>query len=174
MVNGSDWGPVLVGGRVRLKPIDQRVASAIVAGTPDDGLAWEEGFPMSPLLGIAGRIEYSPVALGPFLAYLIIRLSDGKAIGDAGFHGDPNAEGELELGYAVVPGDRRQGFAREAVELLMTWAQTQPGVRAFTARVEPTNTASKRLLETVGLVSGGERDGWQLYSRRVSSELGET
>jgi RimJ/RimL family protein N-acetyltransferase len=163
VANSSDWGPVLTGQRVRLEPIDQRLATAIVAGAPDEGIAWEEGFPMPPLLGIAGKIESSPVTLGPFLAYVIIRLSDSKAIGDAGFHGDPTAEGELELGYAIVPGARRQGFAREAVELLMTWARTQPGVRAFTARVEPTNTASKRLLETVGLVSDGERDGWQHY-----------
>lgn len=173
MADSSDWGPVLTGRRVRLEPIDQRLAAAIVAGAPDDVLEWEDGFPMPPLLGIARRIKSSPLTLGPFLAYVIIRLSDGKAIGDAGFHGDPNADGELELGYAIVPSARRQGFGREAVELLMTWARTQPDVRAFTARVEPTNTASKRLLESVGLVSHGEGDGWKVYSCPATLEPAE-
>ena len=86
---------------------------------------------MAPVLGISEKIAEAPVTLGPFLAYVIIRRADGKAIGDAGFHGPPTPKGEVELGYAVVPVARRQGYAREAVELLIDWAKEQPGVRAM-------------------------------------------
>lgn len=159
------WGPVLSGTKVRLEPIDQRLARAIVAGTPDPSLAWEEGFPMPPVVGLARMIHEATVPVGPFLAYVLIRKTDGKAIGDAGFHGPPDSDGELELGYAVIPSARRKGFASEAVGLLIAWAQRQPGVHGFRARVEPGNNASERLLEGLGFARKGERDGMHLFVR---------
>lgn len=111
---------------------------------------------MTPVLGIARTIATATEPLGPFAAYVIIRRADGKAVGDGGFHGPPNADGEVELGYAMVPAARRQGFTREAVELLIAWAARQPGVRAFTARVKPGNIASEGLLGGLGFVREGE------------------
>ncbi len=70
------------------------------------------------------------------------------------------------IGYALVPAVRRIGLAQEAVELLIGWAQSQPDVRAITARVEPGNVASERLLERLGFVSEGERDGMQRFVLR--------
>jgi RimJ/RimL family protein N-acetyltransferase len=166
LIAGS-WGPVLSGGLVRLQPIDPRLARAMLAGAPDSDLVWEQGFPMAPVLGIARKIAAATEPLGPFLAYAIVRQADGRAIGDAGFHGPPSAEGELELGYAMVPAARRQGFAREAAELLIAWARSQPGVRAITARVEPGNTASERLLDHLGFVGEGEREGMQRFILRT-------
>jgi GNAT superfamily N-acetyltransferase len=163
------WGPLLAGERVCLRPIDPQLARTMVSGTPGTGLAWEDGFPMAPVLGISEKIAEAPVPLGPFLAYVIVRNADGKAVGDAGFHGPPNAQGELELGYAVVPVARRQGYARDAVELLIAWAGHQPGVRSFTARVERGNTASERLLEGLGFARDGHRDGMQRFLLGVAA-----
>lgn len=171
-LSAGGWGPVISGRRVRVQPIDPRLARAIVAGGPESDLAWEEGFPMAPVLGIARRIAAATAPLGPFSAYAIVRQADGRVIGDAGFHGPPSAEGEVELGYAVVPAARRQGFAREAVELLVAWAWSQPGVRAITARVEPRNAASERLLDRLGFIREGERDGMQRFVLRTAAPLG--
>jgi RimJ/RimL family protein N-acetyltransferase len=157
------WGPSLQGERVCLRPIDPRLARTMISGSPDPDLAWEDGFPMAPVLGISEKIAEAPVTLGPFLAYVIIRQADGKAIGDAGFHGPPTPKGEVELGYAVVPVARGQGYAREAVELLIEWAKEQPGVRTFAARVECGNTASERLLARLGFVPDGSRGGMQRF-----------
>lgn len=159
------WGPLLLGERVCLRPIDPRLARTMISGTPGVDLAWEDGFPMAPVLSISEKIAEAPVPLGPFLAYVIVRNADGKAVGDAGFHGPPNAEGELELGYAVVPVARGKGYARDAVELLIAWAGRQPGVRSFTARVEPGNTASERLLDLLGFVRDGDRGRMQRFVR---------
>jgi RimJ/RimL family protein N-acetyltransferase len=157
------WGPVLSGERVSLRPIDPRLARTLISGTPGPDLGWEDGFPMAPVRGISEKIAEAPVSLGPFLAYVIVRNADGKAVGDAGFHGPPNAEGELELGYAVVPLARREGYARDAVELLIAWAKGQPGVRGFAARVEPGNTSSERLLTGLGFVPDGSRGNMQRF-----------
>jgi RimJ/RimL family protein N-acetyltransferase len=142
----------------------------MLAGVPDPGWAWEEGFPMTPVLGIARRIAAAAEPLGPFLAYVIVRQADGKAIGDAGFHGPPDPAGKVELGYALVPAARGQGFARESLELLMAWAGSQPGVRSFLARVESGNTASEGLLERLGFVRDGERGGLQLFTRSIDDD----
>jgi RimJ/RimL family protein N-acetyltransferase len=160
---------VLSGVRVRVAPIDSRLARAMLAGVPEPDLAWAEGFPMPPVLDIARRIAAASEPLGPFLAYVIVLESDGTAIGDAGFHGPPSADGELEVGYALVPAARGVGLAGEAVGLLIAWAHGQPGVRAITARIDPGNAASGRLLTRLGFVSDGERDGMQRFVLRPSS-----
>jgi len=169
MVAGTgSWGPVLSGERVRLQPLDSRLARAMLAGVPESDLAWAEGFPMTPVLDIARTIAAASEPLGPFLAYVIVLESDGTAIGDAGFHGPPNADGELEVGYAVVPAARGLGLGGEAVGLLLAWARSQPGVRAITARVDRGNGASERLLSRLGFVFDGERDGLQRFVHRLS------
>lgn len=163
VARSGTWGPVLSGGRVRLEPIDSRLARAMLAGEPESDLAWAEGFPMTPVLGIARTIAAASEPLGPFLAYVIVLKSDGAAIGDAGFHGPPSAQGELEIGYALVPAARGLGYGGEAVALLIAWAQSQLGVRAITARVDPGNVASERLLRRLGFASEGEHDGKQRF-----------
>jgi RimJ/RimL family protein N-acetyltransferase len=156
IISPGSWGPVLSGERVHLEPIDPRLAGAMLSGIPGPDLPWEQGFPLATVLGIAQTIAAAPEPLGPFLAYAIVRESDGRAIGDAGFHGPPSAEGEVEIGYALVPRARGMGLARESVELLIAWAQSQPGVRAITARVERDNVGSERLLERLGFTRDGE------------------
>lgn len=152
----SDWGPVLSGARVRVEPIDAALASAMLAGVPGPELEWAEGFPMAPVLDIARTIAAAEKPLGPFLAYVIVSLADGRAIGDAGFHGPANADGEVEIGYALVPLARGAGLATEAVDLLVGWALSQPGVRAVCARVDRGNVASERLLARLGFEPDGQ------------------
>jgi RimJ/RimL family protein N-acetyltransferase len=154
----SRSSPVLQAARVRLEPIGAQRASALLAGRPEPGLAWEEGFPMPPLLAILRRVVAEPdgpVRFGPFFAYVVIRRADGLAVGDAGFHGPPGADGDVEVGYALVPGARGAGLATESVALLAEWALAQPGVSTVSARVDPDNPASVRVLERLGFVADG-------------------
>jgi RimJ/RimL family protein N-acetyltransferase len=164
VASGGSWGPVLLGQRVRLEPIDPQLAGAMLAGVPGPDLAWAEGFPMAPVRGIAERIAAASEVLGPFSAYVIVLQRDGMAIGDAGFHGPPSDAGELELGYALVPAARGQGLASEAVSLLIEWAQHQPGVRVITARVDHGNVASKRLLNRLGFARTDEDNSMQRFT----------
>lgn len=159
----GSWGPVLSGERVRVQPIDSRLARAMLAGVPASDLARAPVFPLAPVLDIARKIAAATEPLGPFLAYVIVRERDGKAVGDAGFHGPPDADGEVEIGYALVPAARGMGFARESVELLVAWALSQPDVRVITARVGRGNAASERLLERLHFHVEGEHGGMQRF-----------
>ena len=55
---------------------------------------------------------------------------------------------------ALIPEDRR-GLGREAVALLLSWVEQQPGVRRSTAEVLVGNEASLRLLAGLGFVDDG-------------------
>jgi RimJ/RimL family protein N-acetyltransferase len=155
-------GAMLSSARVLLAPITPRQARAMLRGTPEPDLPWEEGFPLPSVRGALERIvtaEGSGLELHPFFAYVIVRQSDGRAVGDAGFHGPPGTDGEVEIGYALVPAARGTGLAAEATGLLVAWARAQPGVRSVTARVEPSNGPSRRVLERLGFARDGERGG---------------
>ena len=148
--------------RVRLDPITARLARAMLLGRPEPDLPWADGFPLPSVRGALERIvtaEGTGLELQPFFAYVIVRRSDGLAVGDAGFHGPPSEDGEVEIGYALVPCARGTGLAGEATRLLVEWARAQPGVRTVAARVEPTNTPSRRLLERLGFAPDGVRGG---------------
>ena len=146
---------------MRVAPIDAELARAMLQGRPGPELRWGEGFPLPPVLAILRKIADTPggaLALGPFLAYVIVRRADGRAVGDAGFHGPPGSDGEVEIGYALTAGARGAGLATESVRLLAGWALEQPAVRAVAARVAPANAPSIRLLERLGFTRDGERD----------------
>jgi RimJ/RimL family protein N-acetyltransferase len=155
-------GPVLLGPRVRVEPIGRSRALALLAGTPQPDLPWEKGFPLPPLLAMLRRLlelDAGGTAFGPFFAYAIVRSEDGRAVGDAGFHGPPDAAGEVEIGYALTPAARGAGLATESVGLLCAWALEQPAVAAVAARVRPWNAASLGVLARLGFQLAGEEDG---------------
>lgn len=79
------------------------------------------------------------------------------AVGRAGFHGPPDEEGRVELGYAIDPAHRRQGYARAALELMLDRAAHDPQVRVVRATVSPTNLASRNLVQQYGFVEVGEQ-----------------
>jgi RimJ/RimL family protein N-acetyltransferase len=152
--------------RVRLDPISPRQARAMLAGSPEPDLPWEEGFPLPSVRGALERIvtaEGTGYSLQPFFAYVIVRREDGLAVGDAGFHGPPSDDGEVEIGYALVPAARGSGLASEAISLLVGWARGQPGVDRVIARVDPGNEPSRRVLERLGFERDGERGGLERF-----------
>jgi RimJ/RimL family protein N-acetyltransferase len=79
------------------------------------------------------------------------------AVGRAGFHGPPDAEGMVEIGYAVDPRYRRQGYARAALESLLSRAAGEPGVRTVRVSIRPDNQPSYRLAMQYGFAKVGEQ-----------------
>lgn len=86
---------------------------------------------------------------------LLVR--DSTVVGNAGFHGPPDADGMVEVGYTVLPAYRRRGVARAALATLTTQARRAPEVRMLRATVAPDNEASLGLVRSAGLVQVGEQ-----------------
>jgi RimJ/RimL family protein N-acetyltransferase len=87
----------------------------------------------------------------------VIDAGLGLVVGRAGFHGPPDAAGMVEVGYAVDPAFRRQGYARAALVALLQWAKADPSVRTVRATITPDNTASRALTAQYGFVEVGEQ-----------------
>jgi RimJ/RimL family protein N-acetyltransferase len=79
------------------------------------------------------------------------------AVGRAGYHAPPDTAGMVEIGYAVEPPYRRQGYARAALEALLRRAAEEPAVRTVRATIAPDNDASYRLVAQYGFVKVGEQ-----------------
>jgi [ribosomal protein S5]-alanine N-acetyltransferase len=99
---------------------------------------------------------------------MVMTEPDGRrhAIGTLGFHGPPDDEGRVEVGYRIEPDYRRRGYTSEAVRALFDWAATEHGIRRFVASVSPTNGASLALIRGFGFTQVGEQmdeiDGLEL------------
>ena len=99
---------------------------------------------------------------------IVLTDRDGtrRVIGTIGFHGSPDEQGRLEIGYSVQSAYRRQGIAREAVRAMLDWAATDHGIHRFIASISPDNEASLALTRAFGFVRTGEQmdeiDGLEL------------
>ncbi len=87
-------------------------------------------------------------------------------VGEAGFHGPPDSDGRVEIGYMVVSEHRRRGYAEEAARALLAWATAEHGITRFRADVSPQNIPSLSLIRKLGFVQVGthrhERRGEEL------------
>jgi len=81
----------------------------------------------------------------------------GVAVGRAGFHGPPDDDGMVEVGYSIDPQFRRQGYARAALRALLARAEADPAVHTVRATISPDNVASRDLVLAHGLVEVGEQ-----------------
>lgn len=83
--------------------------------------------------------------------YFVLRQDPHDlAIGAGGFKGPPTPEGDIEIGYSIVPEYQRRGFATEATLGLVTRALSSSRVRRVIAETLPDLTASIRVLESAG------------------------
>jgi ribosomal-protein-alanine N-acetyltransferase len=97
------------------------------------------------------------------------------ALGSIGFFGppEPAADGvpETEVGYGLVEEARGWGFASEALKALLVETDAA-GVR-IRASVEPSNTASVRVLAKCGFTElrGGNEDGELVMARPLPTPI---
>lgn len=101
------------------------------------------------------QLQADPGQAGWLLRAMVLRAA-GRVAGRIGFHCPPDSDGTVEIGYSVAPGDRRRGYAGEAVRRMLEWAAEQ-GARRCLASVSPGNAPSQALLAGFGFQKIGER-----------------
>ena len=87
-----------------------------------------------------------------------ISKTENKMIGDLCIVGEPNANGEIEIGYGTYDEFQGKGYMTEIVAGIIAWAKTQPAVKSIIASTDKTNTASFRVLEKNEFVKTGETE----------------
>jgi RimJ/RimL family protein N-acetyltransferase len=142
--------------RLQLLQLRLDDAATMLEGERPLGHQWASGYPTERTLVAAGMLVTADV--GAFGTFLVVRRHDGVVIGDCGFHGPPDSTGGVTIGFEIVPEARDSGYATEAVEALVAYAQTLPGVVTIHAEAAPGNVAAQRVLEKAGMqaVTGGD------------------
>ena len=85
-----------------------------------------------------------------YTLWIMIEKSDKSVIGALCFHGEPDLNGEVEIGYGTDDGYRNKGYMTEAIAGLVEWIKTQKEVRRVKAETEPDNLSSVKVLENNG------------------------
>jgi RimJ/RimL family protein N-acetyltransferase len=156
----------IVTDRLRLVPLRLADATVIVHGRKPDGARWAPGYPTDGTLVAAGvviRAQEEGRHLGPFRTYQIVRREGDLVIGDCGFHGPPDEDGTVHVGYGVAEVERGHRFAGEALQALISWAHGHPDVRRVLGDAARTNIASIIVMERAGMRRIDEDDDLVYY-----------
>lgn len=115
-----------------------------------------------------GQLAADP-SIHNWLGRAMVLTNDGgsrQVVGSIGFHGAPDEDGRLEIGYRVDPEYRNRGFARESATAMYRWAYEKHGISKFLGSISPENIPSLNLIEQYGYVLIGEQidevDGLEL------------
>ena len=88
----------------------------------------------------------------------ITRHGARRVVASVVFHGGPDADGAVEVGYGVERDAQCKGYATEATRAAVDWALGQPGVHVVRACTPSWHLASRRVLERVGMSLVGSHD----------------
>lgn len=110
---------------------------------------WDLPYTMERALAVASKqAGRDDIAAGEW-TQLAVDL-DGEMIGDVVCHLDDTAS-VAEIGYTFRPEFQGRGYASEATGALVDHILATTGVHRIEASLDPTNIASMRVLEAVGL-----------------------
>ena len=160
----------LITERTILFPVDIEMLNAISDGTFNQCSAYHhnEEWPENDLK------EALPVFIellkengnDGFNMWLIINKEDNQIIGSAGYIEKPDNEGNIEIGFGIIPSKREKGFCYEAVKALLQWGLSHDKVSSIIARCDKSNIASTKTIMKLGFEYLNEKDDlliWKLH-----------
>lgn len=121
----------------------------------------KEAFEQTILPNVADRTKdylYSTL-------WTVIAKDTNKMIGDICFVGEPNSDGEIEIGYGTYDEFQKKGFMTEAIGGMITWAKVQPKIVSIIASTEKDNIGSYTILLKNNFIKIGETEtlfNWKL------------
>ena len=108
------------------------------------------------------ELSREPGCRGWGLWYLVSRRpitagsNRGTLVGIIAYGGPPDADGDVTLGYSVIPEAQRRGFAAQATAALAEWAFRDPRTRSVSAET------FAELIPSIGVL---EKSGFQRTER---------
>ncbi|MFF7261886.1 GNAT family N-acetyltransferase [Streptomyces sp. NPDC008159] len=157
-VTGWKWNnPLHIDAdRIVLKGVHPAAAADLAEGGTG-GFDWIVGGPVDGTrvgAGLVFQAYEAGVHRPEWGMYVLVRKEDGLAVGALGYHGAPDEEGRVEIGYDLVEGARGRGYATEALRALADWARErareQGDVQCLFAVVDKVNTPSQGVVTRAG------------------------
>jgi ribosomal-protein-alanine N-acetyltransferase len=111
-----------------------------------------------------------------WLLRAVVTRNQPEMVGRIGFHGPPDVDGVVEIGYRIDAAHRRRGFGLESARQLIESAERLGQIWAVRASIAPANEPSLRIAARLGFQRVGERmdeiDGLELvFERRLTRRL---
>ena len=153
---------VIVTDRLELVPLTPSLLRAVAGGdlvqverqlNAPVGAGWQDGVPAEYRLA---QLAADPTEQ-PWLVRAVLLRTPRQVVGSIGFHAPPDDQGRVAVGYDIVAGTRRKGYAREALQALLDWAWATGRARTCVASVSPDNAPSLALLGVFGFQRVGEQ-----------------
>jgi RimJ/RimL family protein N-acetyltransferase len=160
--------------QVRIVQLDPATLVALAAGdldaarrtSPVDLTPWLAGAECVSTWRYRARQAVDTPEDLPWVTGVLRDETAGLSVGKAGFHAAPDADGMVEIGYAIDPAFRRRGYARAALRAMLDRARREPDALVLRATVSPTNAASLALIHQFDFLEVGEQwddeDGLEL------------
>jgi RimJ/RimL family protein N-acetyltransferase len=82
-----------------------------------------------------------------YTMWIVIEKSKKAIIGGICFHGEPNEEREVEIGYGTDLEYRNNGYMTETISGLIQWVRENKEVKSIIAETEKSNISSIKVLE---------------------------
>lgn len=144
--------------RLRLVPVTLEITRSLLSGSNEEveklgirvDLSWPTKDTMDILPIINKSLEIDKVPSG-FEFWMIVQKDTMEVVGDIGFHGKPNAEGEVEIGFGLVEQARKKGIGFEALKAIMEWLSYQESVKVVKADCLINNIPSAKILQRLGM-----------------------
>jgi len=115
-----------------------------------------------PLRWRVPQVKADPSSNKWFLRLIVLK-ENREVIGSTSFHGVPDENGMIEIGLGIESEFHNQGFAKESLLAMWSWAIDQPGVKSLRYTVSPDNSPSIKVIEYFGFPFTGvqidEEDG---------------
>ncbi|MEV0456750.1 GNAT family N-acetyltransferase [Catellatospora methionotrophica] len=134
--------------RLALHPFTPIVAARIADGAPRDP-RWAEDYPFDGDQSAARMFLQAGAPAGPWVPYNIEVRASGLVVGGVGFHGAPDEQGTVEIGYGLAESARGNGYASEGAAALVDLA-LRLGARRVVATLEYDNQPSANVLRRAG------------------------
>jgi ribosomal-protein-alanine N-acetyltransferase len=128
-------------------------AIALEAEVPSD---WPPDEAADPLPWFLERLERSDPTDAGWYGFYGVAVDGGAPVlvGGGGSLGPP-VGGSVEIGYSVLPGFQRRGYAFEMMSAIIDWIAADSRVREITAETDTANVASRNLLGRLSFVEAG-------------------
>lgn len=110
------------------------------------GKNWPDQDIIDTLPKIAKNLSYFKYPSG-YESWMIIKADTYEIIGDIGFKGYKYIDDSCDLGYGIIEGERKKGYAAEAAIALIQWAFGNKSLKCITATCSLDNEGSARLLQ---------------------------
>ncbi len=159
---------ILYTERLVMVPITIEIVESMFLGTRDVAekaldAAIPEAWPGRALVERAFRADLDAIRKNPDFRLwgdrvMITRSGPRRVVGSVVFHGGPDDEGVVEIGYGVEKDSQCQGYATEATRAAVEWAFAQPTVRLVRATTPSWHVASRKVLERAGLRQVGAQE----------------